>query len=164
MKKLGKLNLMELKEQVDVLDSAQQRKIVGGTTFSQYEAIERSGNWNGGHVQGYGYIGPTVCCFGCGEYNSMSYSTWSSNNSTGFMDRMASRIMGEIPIAGSILGAVTDHITNERWAANTALLNAGIRGCSSIYFGFDSYQSTFSIYSQAGTLIYQSTPFLSGSR
>ena len=70
MRKLTRRNLDELAKEMPVIGEIEQRIFVGGGDGSvynpytqfEYDCMLYSGSWNGGYVEGWGYVGDDVTC------------------------------------------------------------------------------------------------------
>ena len=63
MKKLEKLSLKQMEQEMPVIGGDKRRKIIGGSDVVWYTQEELDkwvtfGNWTGGYVEGIGYVGP----------------------------------------------------------------------------------------------------------
>ena len=77
MKKVGRLNLFELKDRINIIDKELQKEIVGtgaGTiddpfTIDEFDNMLNYGTWSGGYVAGMGFVLPELEC----TYNKTIY-------------------------------------------------------------------------------------------
>ncbi len=157
MKKLGKLTLKELETKVALICRTNQAGIIGGVSWSEYQSLESAGQWSGGYVDDWGYMGPTCCVCPSGNYYDItSISDWSSEKVMSFSERVASGVTGSIPAVGTVASVFQSASSNEAWQINTALLNAGLTGSDIIYIRFSPYEGgVYTVYNSGGTLIYQ---------
>ena len=76
MKKLTKKNLSELAKTMPVIEESLQMSYVGGgngTSANPYTKVEfdsmlSNDNWNGGYVEGMGYVAPNTYIYGNSVY------------------------------------------------------------------------------------------------
>jgi natural product precursor len=171
MKKLQKLTLKELSNSVEVIDEKNAAILVGGSSngdggnndsisFDDYLNLDSAGQWSGGYVDGWGYIGPT--CVGFNTSNGDSLSV------TSHYQYQQSQIESTMQIIGNaIAGAVTftvystigEFAENETRRINAACSANNISGNDMIYILYDSNGMSYSVYNGGGTMIYQTDDF-----
>lgn len=102
MKKLKKLNLNELKEQVTTIEAHEADCLSGGYTIEQMEWLMDRGMWSGGYVDGMGYVSGVVTAYG-DDYNSSDPYNQGSIGNPGPADGESFwEIMGQF---GTVVGA-----------------------------------------------------------
>ena len=71
MKNLKNRRLSDLNDCV-ILDKKREEKVVGGVSLEEFEEILRTGIWEGGYVDGLGYVLPEVVVYGSAPTSSSS--------------------------------------------------------------------------------------------
>lgn len=132
MRNLGKLTLKEVGQEMSIITHSDALGLKGGDgsstvyTWAEYEKLEKDGKWNGGYVEGCGYMMSTVTCVG--SYNAVnpivsttsSFCDWVAMGSCNYVDQLASVVLGVIPYGiGDMFGYLQDKIACER---NEAIL------------------------------------------
>lgn len=117
MKKLTRQSLDELAKTLPVIEKSFQMGYIGGGngtsadpyTMVEYENMLSGGNWNGGYVEGMGYVntGGDMYIYGNSEYpghNSQEYSSFpdyiTSLSNTGW-NKWGEIAAGSVPVIGS---------------------------------------------------------------
>ena len=110
MKKLTKKSLDELARVMPVISENEQRACIGGYspgesginttpyTLDEYNIMISSGTWQGGYVEGYGYISPDAIVAGDGRITSSFKGT-----SLGFIPAEGVGISGSFAYKGSYM-------------------------------------------------------------
>lgn len=159
MKKLGKLTLGELKEQVRFLNVEEIEKLKGGTTKDQYGNVVYSndefndalanGTWTGGYVGSTGYISRPITVFNLGSTQKGSYyndvGSWMDNQQQGLGDQLAAQGLGLIPGIAQMTSYQAQCYTNTCWRIAESLYNSNL-GSSPVYQIYDENDQTLSIY------------------
>lgn len=164
MRKLKKLNLEELKKTMPVIGEIDQRKYIGGTdpiyTMDQVDAMIDNGTWQGGEVEGWGYMGPASVIFS-GSGTNISLTEFSSGIAmNGTPDRIADMVIGSIPVMGPWFDSIAQGLTNAKVNMLTTALSQGYTGDSEVFFGVVNVSSgvKFNLYdANTGNLIYSQT-------
>lgn len=129
MKKLKKIDLNAMASSFSVLSDGDKRKVVGGYTEDEAFAMMDAGTWNGGYVDGYGYMAPVSFAFGhSGKEGSMNYYGSSSEYTRSLKVSLADEL-GKGIIPGS--GAYLTYLENMQKEAVATLQDLGYTG--SIY-------------------------------
>jgi hypothetical protein len=123
MKKITKLNLYQLAKEMPVIPEIEKRGFVGGTfqssgvtwyTVSEFEQLIDNGDWNGGYVDGWGYTAPDTNKFDVsGLY--LSFGDTIRSGITGTPDRIALKILEQIPLLGDYLSYYKEQI-DKAWS------------------------------------------------
>lgn len=145
MRKLTRKNLDELAKTLPVIEKSFQMIYVGGgdgTSVSPYTAVEFEGmfssnNWNGGYVEGMGYVANDVYVYGDSTYpgqTSQNYYTFPDYVTSLSMDgvnQVAESILSEIPIIGTAFSYYSQEIGDMTRDIQSELLSKGYDGDSS---------------------------------
>ena len=128
MKKLTKKNLSELAKTMPVIEESLQMSYVGGgngTSANPYTKVEfdsmlSNDNWNGGYVEGMGYVAPNTYIYGNSVYwgsESQDYYTFpdyvTSLSSDG-LNQMAESLAGAIPGVGSYTAYLSQELGDRK--------------------------------------------------
>ncbi len=151
MKKLGKLSLKEMENEMPVIGSNEQKKFIGGS----------DGDWTYFNGQ-WCYVADDVDIWAdyaaeIPDHSTFStYGDWSSSNGNNVIDNTLSAIIGAVPVASNMYGAIQNKINGEKWEANTILINSGCIGSDSIRFDFvvgDDLGMYYDLYGANGNFI-----------
>lgn len=158
MKKLTRKSLDELAKTMPVIEESLQMSYVGGGngtsanpyTQAEFDNMLSNDNWNGGYVEGMGYVATNTYIYGSSVYSgsvSQMYYTFpdyvTSISSTGW-DRFLSEAVGLTPL-GSLVSHVSQDITNMELSILRELLEKGYNASSSFDFVTVRRDSNFSL-------------------
>jgi len=164
MKKLEKLTLKELSSEFNLIGRVEAQRLNGGYSWEEYEQLERNGEWDGGQVDGYGYIsqsmyanadGPNTSLMDYGQLiQSAQQSPWSVAG-----DAATDAVMDWNPVTAYLNDAAGNidnllQITRQN-QLNDALQAIWSDGCTDQTFSVTYYNGNFSVYDMHGNCFYQ---------
>lgn len=147
MKKLTRQSLDEMAKTLPVIEKKSQTGYVGGGngtsaepyTYDEYDNLLSYGSWNGGYVEGIGYVNADAYVYGSSSYPNgvsqeyLSFPDYLSSLSSTGLDRLLNELLGVTP-----LGILTSHATQDLINATTSiqkeLLERGYDASSSFNF------------------------------
>lgn len=143
MKKLTRKSLDELAKLVQVLDETEQMEFVGcgnGTSNSPYTQAEYNSMsvWNGGYVEGWGYVNKEIVVYGNSDYPSGTSQTYYNSLSDYLLslsssgaNQVAGAVISELPIVGSYTGYLAQEYGDMTRDMQAELLRLGYDNSSS---------------------------------
>lgn len=162
MKKLTRKSLDELAKTLPVIEEASQIHYVGGGDGSpdnpytqfEYNTMLNNSNWNGGYVEGIGYVTNDVYIHGSSTYpgqTSQDYYTFPdyvTSISANGANQVAGAILDGLPGAGIAFSYYTQEIGDMTRDIQNELLKKGYDGSSSftIVRTFMGNSIKFSVY------------------
>lgn len=145
MRKLTRKSLDELAKTLPVIEESFQMSYVGGGdgtsaspyTVAEFDSMCSSGNWNGGYVEGMGYVANDVYVYGNSTYpgqtsqNYYTFPDYVTSVSTDGANQVAGAIISEIPILGTGTSYYAQEMGDMTRDIQAELLRKGYGGSSS---------------------------------
>ena len=176
MKKLKKLTLKQLENEMTVIGSDEQRGMYGGSRVDENGVVwwtqsemYGSENWAGGYVDGMGYVSAASSAFsGCGEWtdgaNIIDAMTVEG------ADQLAAFVKGTAPLPPqfNIFTAYVDFIADEMNTRNgdfaLILWNKGYHSDDNVYIGKQEVgnDKIYTLYDSSGNAIAEGKMTMSG--
>lgn len=144
-KDMTKKLIDELAKTLPVIEESFQMSYVGGgdgTSASPYTQVEfdsmcSSDNWNGGYVEGMGYVANDVYVYGNSTYpgqtsqNYYTFPEYVTSVSMNGANQVAGAIISEIPILGTAISYYAQEVGDMTRDIQSELLRKGYDGSSS---------------------------------
>lgn len=142
MKKLTKESLDKLEATMPVISEGEQKNFIGGAGesggpgffdfYSYDEAMNLIGtsDWHGGHVEGLGYVAPTVCVF-AGEGDYYTFEELMNKLSPDLFERVTGTFLDFITLG--VTGFYGSELDRMYADINNVLLENGYQSDSVLY-------------------------------
>ena len=137
MKKLEKLSLDQLHEEMTVLGSDEQREFIGGSgvigsiveySIFEFEDKVENGTWTGGFVTGIGYVGYVSQTAFCYNGTSGDFYDFVSEGVSSGWNQIAGTVIDHLPILSEMTSYTQTQISNMRLDAINMLSSCGYAG------------------------------------
>ncbi len=113
MKKLERLKIYQLQEFTRIGEH-EQMAMKGGYTPGEMEEMMNEGTWEGGVVDGMGYVGSGVTVYGDGTSYWKSEGRWDMDGCVGCVYGQNAKPVGSDPKGGIAAGTLLRHFFGHR--------------------------------------------------
>lgn len=156
MRKLTRKSLDELAKTLPVIEEEFQMSYVGGGngtsaspyTVAEFDSMCCSDNWNGGYVEGMGYVANDVYVYGNSTYpggifqNSYTFPEYVTSISMSGADQIAQTLLNELGPLGIIFSYYSQEKDDMTRDIQSELLKKGYNGSSSFTIVYTSMNSS----------------------
>lgn len=162
MRKLTRKSLDELAKTLPVIEEEFQMSYVGGGngtsaspyTVAEFDSMCCSDNWNGGYVEGMGYVANDVYVYGNSTYpggtsqNTYTFPEYVTSISTSGADQISGFLLSKFAIVGDAASYYSQEYGDMTRDIQSELLEKGYDGSSSFTIVYTSMNSSakFSVY------------------